>query len=315
MIYTLTLNPAIDLFIDTPRLDEGVVNRTNSYDVQANGKGVNVSFILHRLGVPNVALGVGGGFTLAYITQQLSAAGIQNDFIDTGGITRINVFTHVRDGNREYKQVNPGPEVSPAGLQTLIDHIGQLQADDVLIISGSFARGISPSILTEIGKISVTQGFKLVLDTSYPEVLNTLQYHPYLLKPNNAELASWYDLPADIDDEQLIKLGRDLQKRGAQNVLISQGGSGAIFIGKDVYQGNAPRIKVLNTAGAGDTMLGTFVAGLVAGKEPADNLRYALAAGSDTARNAWVTDFKQLDDLLTQISVQQLNTKEGIIHG
>ncbi|KRM56254.1 1-phosphofructokinase [Lacticaseibacillus sharpeae] len=306
MIYTLTLNPAIDLFIDTPRLDEGVVNRTNSYDVQANGKGVNVSFILQRLGVPNVALGIGGGFTLAYISQQLSAAGIQNDFIDTGGITRINVFTHVRDGNREFKQVNPGPVVSASGLQELLRHIEKLDQDDVLIISGSFAKGITPAILSQLGQMSAAQGFKFVIDTSYPDVLNALQYHPYLIKPNNAELASWYGLPADIDEAKLIELGRDLQKRGAQNVLISCGGAGAIFLSTDVYHGNAPSIKVLNTAGAGDTMLGTFVAGLVSGKDPVANLKYALAAGSDSARSAWVTDFTHLDDLLPQIKVTKV---------
>lgn len=307
MIYTLTLNPAIDLFIDTPRLDEGVVNRTHSYDVQANGKGVNVSFILQRLGIANKALGVGGGFTLNYISEQLSAAGIANDFIDTGGITRINVFTHVEDGDREFKQVNPGPEVSAAGVTKLLEHIQALTVDDTLVISGSFATGITPDILQRLGAMSARQQFKFVIDTSYPQVLAALQYHPYLIKPNNAELASWYGLPADIDEAKLVELGRDLQKRGAQNILISLGGSGAIFIGEDVYKGNAPAIKVLNTAGAGDTMLGTFIAGLVQGKTPQDNLRYALAAGSDTARSAWVTDFTQLDDLLPQIQVNVMN--------
>ena len=143
MIYTLTLNPAIDLFIDTPRLDEGVVNRTNRYDVQANGKGVNVSFILERLGVANTALGLGGGFTLAYIQSQLTASGIENQFIDTGGITRINVFTHVDDGEREYKLVNPGPVVPASGLKQLEKLLEQLTNQDALIVSGSFAQASS----------------------------------------------------------------------------------------------------------------------------------------------------------------------------
>lgn len=309
MIYTLTLNPAIDLFIDTPRLDEGVVNRTNSYDVQANGKGVNVSFILQRLGVSNKALGIGGGFTLHYISEQLSAVGISNDFIDTGGITRINVFTHVEDGNREFKQVNPGPMVSAAGLQQLLERIATLKLNDMLIVSGSFAKGISPSILVRLSKLAEQQQFKLVIDTSYPEVLDTLQYHPYLIKPNNSELASWYNLPADISETKLIQLGRDLQKRGAQNILISCGDAGAIFIGNKIYKGNAPSIKVLNTAGAGDTMLGTFIAGTVRSKDAATALRDALAAGSDTARSSWITDFKHLDDLLSQINIQELHVE------
>ncbi|MCI1893917.1 MAG: 1-phosphofructokinase [Lactobacillus sp.] len=303
MIYTLTLNPAIDLFIDTPRLDEGVVNRTNRYDVQANGKGVNVSFILERLGVANTALGLGGGFTLAYIQSQLTASGIENQFIDTGGITRINVFTHVDDGEREYKLVNPGPVVPASGLKQLEKLLEQLTNQDALIVSGSFAQGIEPALISQLGVRSQQQGFKLIIDTSYSAVMDCLKYRPFLIKPNNAELASWYGRPANIDSMEIVKLGRDMQHRGAQNILISCGNAGAIFIGDQVLKGNAPQIDVLNTAGAGDTMLGTFVAGLVKGKPSAENLKYAIAAGSDTARNSWVTDFNHLDDLLAQITV------------
>ena len=306
MIYTLTLNPAIDLFIDTDRLDEGTVNRTNSYDVQANGKGVNVSFILQRLGVPNVALGIGGGFTLAYISAQLSAAGIDNHFIDGGGITRINVFTHVHDGDREFKQVNPGPVVTASGLANLKQQIKKLNVQDTLIISGSFAQGIKPDFLSQLGQMSITQGFKYIIDTSYPEVLDALQYHPYLIKPNHAELASWYGLPANISENQLVELGHDLQKRGAQNVLISCGPAGAIFISDRVLRGNAPDVTVLNTAGAGDTMLGTFVAGMIKGTAPEVNLKNALAAGSDSAAQPWITDFTNLDQLTAQIQITQI---------
>ncbi|WP_056956591.1 1-phosphofructokinase [Lacticaseibacillus pantheris] len=307
MIYTLTLNPAIDLFIDTPRMDEGVVNRTNSYDVQANGKGVNVSFILQRLHVPNQALGIGGGFTLDYISQQLTAAGITNDFVDSGGTTRINVFAHVQDGHREYKLVNPGPVVASSARQQLVDKLARLGHGDVLIISGSFAQGIEPDFITSVGRMSAQQHFRLVIDTSYPTVLDTLQYHPLLIKPNNAELTSWFGLPADADTDQLVRLGHHLRDRGAQNVLISRGGAGAILIGEHDYTGSAPRVNVLNSAGAGDTMLGTFVAGLVNGKDAPDNLRMALAAGSDTARSAWITDFQHVDELAEQVQIKQLS--------
>lgn len=307
MINTLTLNPAIDLFINTPQMEAGRVNRTTDSDVQANGKGVNVSFILQRLGIANTALGIGGGFTLAYITQQLQAAGIPTDFIDGGGITRINVFTHVQTSGQEYKLVNPGPEVAPEAVVQLLEKLRQLSKGDQLIVSGSFARGVAPQLVVIIGQIAAEHDIDLILDTSYRDVLDALPYHPLLIKPNNAELASWYDLPADIDANRLVALGRDLQQRGAQNVLISRGNDGAIFLGKHVYSGNAPDVAVLNTAGAGDTMLATFAAGMVQGKDDATNLQYALAAGSDTASKPWITDFNNLDRLVANTHVIQLD--------
>ena len=122
MIYTLTLNPAIDLFIKTQTMAPNTVNRTDSYDIQANGKGVNVSCILKRRGVDNVALGVGGGFTLDYIADFLTQQGIRNHFYKDAGFTRINVFTRVVSDNTEYKLVNPGPEIRT--IISTTDHAG-----------------------------------------------------------------------------------------------------------------------------------------------------------------------------------------------
>ncbi|WP_179396252.1 1-phosphofructokinase [Lacticaseibacillus absianus] len=304
MIYTLTLNPAIDLFITTPQMKEGTVNRTTGADVQANGKGVNVSFILHRLGIENQALGIGGGFTLAHIVAELTRAGIANDFIDAGGITRINVFTHVSATNEEFKLVNPGPAVGAAALRQLLERLERLGTDDTLILSGSFAQGIRPEVIVTIAQLSAQRHFGFVIDTSYPEVLDALQYHPLLIKPNDNELASWVGEEPPRDTASRIAMAKQLIDRGAQNVLLSCGEDGAIFVGQaGCFAGNAPKIAVLNTAGAGDTMLGTFVGGWVAGRPVADNLREAIAAGSDTARRSWLTTFEDLDDLRDQIVI------------
>lgn len=305
MIYTLTLNPAIDLFIDTNDLQPNQVNRTNGFQAQANGKGVNVSFILHRQDIPNTAWGIGGGFTLDYITQVLTASGIPNAFVRCQGTTRINVFTHVRNTGQEFKQVNPGPAVTAEELAQLWQQLAQLTAADCLIISGSFSQGIDPSILVRIGQLAAEKKFKLVIDSSYPEVKAALPYHPFLIKPNDEELKSWYGVTGETDLAGLLQLARRAINEGAQNVLLSLGGAGAAFITPThTYVGNAPKINVLNTAGAGDTMLGTFIAGTVQGMAPAANLRYAIAAGSDTARSSWITDFKHVDELLPQITIQ-----------
>lgn len=307
MIYTLTLNPAIDLFIKTQTMAPNTVNRTDSYDIQANGKGINVSCILKRRGVDNVALGVGGGFTLDYIADFLTEQGIRNHFYKNAGFTRINVFTRVVSDNTEYKLVNPGPEISAETLKQLYQQLTTLGADDWLCVSGSFARGIEPSFLLQLGKLSRENGFALIIDSSYPEAVKALAYQPLLVKPNDAELMSWFNQSGEADLATMVKLGHKALAAGAQNVLVSLGAAGALFMNQDVtLVGNAPKIDVLNTAGAGDTMLGTFLAGLYQKQNLADTLKLAIAAGSDTARRAWITDFNETDELLTQIKIKKL---------
>lgn len=310
MIYTLTLNPAIDLFIDTKTMQPNVVNRTVSYDIQANGKGVNVSFILKRLGIENKALGIGGGFTLNYIEEVLDQAEIANDFVHVKDPTRINVFTRVQDENQEYKLVNKGPKTDANQIEQLLTKLRQLNQDDVLSLSGSFSEGIKPDILVEIAKISETNHVKLVLDTSYSEVMDTLRYHPYLIKPNDHELSSWFGLDQVPDREKLIDMGKTLIKKGARNVLISLGSEGALFINDtEILYGNAAKGEVVNTAGSGDTMLGAFLGGLIKGLDGHANLKRALAAGSDTAFQSWITDFKNVPNLEAQIQIQLIEER------
>ena len=307
MIYTMTLNPAIDLFIKTQTMAPNTVNRTDSYDIQANGKGVNVSCILKRRGVDNVALGVGGGFTLDYIADFLTEQGIRNHFYKDAVFTRINVFTRVVSDHNEYMLVNPGPEISAETLKQLYQQLTTLGADDWLCVSGSFARGIEPSFLLQLGKLSRENGFALIIDSSYPEAVKALAYQPLLVKPNDAELMSWFNQSGEADLATMVKLGHKALAAGAQNVLVSLGAAGALFMNQDVtLVGNAPKIDVLNTAGAGDTMLGTFLAGLYQKQDLADTLKLAIAAGSDTARRAWITDFTETDELLTQIEIKKL---------
>ena len=307
MIYTLTLNPAIDLFIKTQTMAPNTVNRTDSYDIQANGKGVNVSCILKRRGVDNVALGVGGGFTLDYIADFLTEQGIRNHFYKDAGFTRINVFTRVVSDHNEYKLVNPGPEISAETLKQLYQQLTTLGADDWLCVSGSFARGIEPSFLLQLGKLSRENGFALIIDSSYPEAVKALAYQPLLVKPNDAELMSWFNQSGEADLATMVKLGHKALAAGAHHGLVSLGAAGALFMNQDVtLVGNAPKIDVLNTAGAGDTMLGTFLAGLYQKQDLADTLKLAIAAGSDTARRAWITDFTETDELLTQIEIKKL---------
>lgn len=307
MIYTCTLNPAIDLFIETDHLKPEVVNRTNGYDIQANGKGVNVSFILKMLDVNNTAIGIGGGFTNTFIEETLRNKGIENEFVHTDQPTRINVFTRVLDENVEYKEVNSGPLVTDKQVEQFKKIIDMLTKDDTLVISGSFSRGIDPDILVEIAKKSKINGFELIIDTSYEAVLETLPYQPKLLKPNDEELKKWFGPNQKQTLDYWIKCCKELIKKGAQNVLLSLGDKGALFVNKDIILvGNAPHGKVVNTACSGDTMLGTFIAGMQKNKSLEENLRYSIAAGSSTAFTAGLTDFSNVDELSKQISIKTI---------
>lgn len=307
MIYTITLNPAIDLVIITKKLEPNIVNRTEKFELQPNGKGVNVSFILKKMGIENMATGIGGGFTLDYITAGLKEKGISSNFLKVNEPTRINVFTRVLDQNREYKEVNPGPEVSEKVQDEFLKYLKTtLKERDILIISGSFSKGIKQDYLVKIAEITADKKVKLVIDSSSKAVLDTLPYHPYLLKPNDQELASFFDLNEKLDQEKIIKLARKLINAGCKNVLVSLGESGAALIDKNhAYFGNAPKISVLNTAGAGDTMLGTFIGKKELGCDTTEALKWAIAAGSDTASRTGLTDF-ELEKYLNEIHVSEV---------
>ncbi|BDR60056.1 1-phosphofructokinase [Lactobacillus xylocopicola] len=306
MIYTVTLNPAIDLVIVTKKLEPRVVNRTESSELQPNGKGVNVSFILKKLGIESVATGIGGGFTLDYITAGLEQKKIQTNFFKVDEPSRVNVFTNVLDQDTEYKEVNPGPKIGQKPQEQFLAYLtATLKEDDVVVVSGSFSSGIKPAILTKIAQISHDQRAKLVIDSSYLEVMDTLPYHPFLIKPNDAELASFFKFKGKLTKAKTVELAERLVEAGCSNVLVSLGAQGAALVNRNqVLFANAPKIKVVNSACAGDTMLGTFIAFLEKKKPVEEALKVAVAAGSDTASRVGLTDF-ELDVLLTQVMIKE----------
>lgn len=281
MIYTITLNPAIDLVIVTKKLEPKVVNRTEKFELQSNGKGINVSFILKKLGIDSVATGIGGGFTLDYIVSGLKEKGIQTNFFKVKEPTRVNVFTNVIDENTEYKEVNPGPIINQTVQDKFLQYLTtNLVTNDIVVISGSFSKGIKPNILVEIAKIANNKKAKLVIDSSYTAILDTLPFQPFLLKPNDAELAKLFNCKEKLTKKKIVELSQKLVAGGCKNVLVSLGVQGAALINDNrILFANAPKIKVVNSACAGDTMLGTFIALLEKNKPVKEALKIAVAAG------------------------------------
>lgn len=304
-IYTCTMNLAIDLFIETEEMHPFMVNRTKEDDIQANGKGVNVSLVLKMLDFPSTALGFSAGFTGKYIEDYLQQKQIQTEFIEVPGMTRINVFTQVNQTGEEYKLVNQGPEIPQTAVHNFLNQIRALQEEDYLCVSGSLPRGLSPKVLIEISRICQEKGIHLIIDSSDQEVMDCLPYRPFLLKPNEEELSSWFGRKM-VTDEDYFVYGQRLVELGAENVLLSLGEKGAILFTKDrVFRGNSPKGKVVNTACAGDTMLGSFLAGYMNRRPLDETLRKSIAAGSSTAFRKGLTDFLDVEELSKQIKIRK----------
>lgn len=301
MIYTCTMNLAIDLYIKTLQMKPSEVNRTEEAVYMPNGKGVNVSFVLKELGIDSVATGFKAGFTGEFIESELHKAGIKTDFVSVNGITRINVFAHVVTNNEEFKLVNQGPTVTTKEESQLLSIIDTLSSEDILFVSGSHPLGIEKNTYEKIAEASQRNGFKLILDTSANFVPELLKFHPYLIKPNDEELASWFGLKK-LSLEQIKDYGNKLLQQGAQNVLVSLGEKGAILITPtETIHVSAPIGNVVNTACAGDTLLATFVGCQIQGMPKEDSLIKAVAAGTSTAFRPGLTDFSDVPILIKQI--------------
>lgn len=303
MIYTCTLNPAIDLFVAMESFRPHTVNRTREEDYQANGKGINVSFILKRMGFDNTALGLIGGFTGEYIEQQLRIAGIGTDFIPIDGITRINIFINAEE---EYKVVNRGPSVTGTDAEKILEKIRSLPTGATLVVSGSLPQGIDEKIYEEIASIAHQRSIRLVLDISSPRLLDCLPYQPYLVKPNEEELAQYFGLPS-LDDAGIREKGRELLERGAQQVLVSLGERGSLYLSPGTsIRVTSPPGKVVNTACSGDALLASFLGRRMKGDSLEQALSYASAAGASTAFSKGLSDLSDVENLRQYVQVQNL---------
>ncbi|CEI80512.1 tagatose-6-phosphate kinase [Oceanobacillus oncorhynchi subsp. incaldanensis] len=302
MIYTCTLNTAIDMFIEMEDFLPDKVNRSIYDEFQPNGKGVNISIILKKLGVPSTAIGYIAGFSGHYIQDELNQMNIDTDFTEVDGVTRINAF--VKSNQGEYKIVNGGPEITDVKIDELITKIAGFTKDDVLFVSGSLPKGVNPSILVSIAKHASDIGFRLILDISHPILSELVHYRPYLIKPNDEELQALFP-EEELDSEQaILRAAQKLVDQGCQNILVSLGGEGAYFVNKDtMLYCPAPKGEVVNTACSGDTMLATFYSTLQT-SSPEAALKKAVAAGSSTAFRSGLTDFEDVDQLMQNLKVQ-----------
>jgi len=280
MIYTVTLNPSLDYHLYLSALSQGSIHRAQHTSMTFGGKGINISVILTRLGIPNVAWGFVAGFTGDELCVRLTEMGITHDMIHLEeGNTRINVKLHTE----EESEINAlGPKIMPDAMLVLLNKLEQMSGGDTLVLSGSVPPSLPPDTYGTILSHVAEKGIRCVVDTEGDALTATLPYAPFLIKPNLREL-SMLSGRRLTTDEEIISAARDLQRRGAQNVLVSLGARGAILLDGDGGCHISPAFegKSVNTVGAGDSMVAGFLAGLPEGYAAA--LRMGLAAGGATA--------------------------------
>lgn len=300
MIYTVTFNPSLDYIVSVDDFKLGLTNRTSSELILPGGKGTNVSTVLKNLGFESTALGFVAGFTGNEIVKRLNDMGIKSDFISIeNGISRINLKLKSIDGT----EINgAGPDISEEKVNKLMDKLNQFKEGDVLVLAGSIPSSMSDNIYRDIMADLKDRGVMIVVDATKDLLLNVLEYHPFLIKPNNHELGEIFDVKLTTREE-VIPYGRKLQEKGARNVLVSMAGEGAVLIAEDgqVFDAPAPKGKLINGVGAGDSMVAGFVAGWIEKQDYEYAFHMGVASGSASAFSENLATKEEIINVYNQV--------------
>lgn len=297
MIYTVTFNPSLDYIVSVRNFEEGSVNRASDEMILPGGKGINVSIVLNNLGMESHLLGFIAGFTGKEIERMVSDDGCISEFIKVdNGLSRINVKMR---SEKESEINGIGPAISNSEMTQLLDKLDKLKEGDVLVLAGSIPASIPDTIYYDIMKMLSDRKIMIVVDATKDLLLNVLPLHPFLIKPNKQELAEMMNLE-NLSKEDIVKNAFELQKRGAGNVLVSMAGEGAILVTEDgkVYSSAAHKGKVVNSVGAGDSMVAGFIYGYLKNKDYKEAFETGLCAGSASAFSENLATKEQVEELL-----------------
>ena len=293
MICTVTLNPAVDLVLALDGLSLGEVNRTSTENIVIGGKGINVSLLLKALGVESTALGFVAGFTGEAVRAGVEEKGVRADFVTLDeGFTRINVKLHAVC---ETEINGSGPVIPPEKLEQFFRQLEALQNGDTLVLSGSIPKSLPVDIYAQIAAKTAGNGVRLVVDAAGELLRAVLPHRPFLIKPNRDELAALFGEKPETDAD-VLALAERLQKMGARNVLVSMAGDGALLRTEDgrCYKAPAAKGTVVNSVGAGDSMVGGFLAALARGEDLVGALALGTAAGGATAFSVGIADQEKI---------------------
>ncbi|WP_017381423.1 1-phosphofructokinase [Paenisporosarcina sp. TG-14] len=298
MIYTCTITPSIDYTTYLPDFHIATLNRSDEVYYYPGGKGINVSRVLKRLDVNSVALGFAGGFTGNYIEQFLENEGIKTDFIETEEITRINVKIKAQE---ETELNGPGPVINTQQQDLLIKKIRILKKGDWFVLAGSLPESIPQTFFMKIASICRDEGVHFVLDTSGPALKDLVNTQPFLIKPNEHELGELFDTIIS-NKQEACHYAKKLVNQGVQHVIVSMGKEGALLVTKDhIISAEAPKGKVVNTVGSGDSVISGFIASYTKEQDTEKAFRYGVASGSATAFRSDLCEKSDVEALLEQV--------------
>ncbi len=301
MIYTVTFNPSLDYIVTVDNFRLGLTNRTTTELILPGGKGINVSIVLSNLGVKNTAFYFSAGFIGDEITRRIEESGINADFIRVEeGNSRINLKLKSIDGT----EINGiGPHITKENVEELMRKLDQVTRGDVLVLAGSIPSMMPDSIYSDIMQRLENRGVKIVVDATRDLLLNVLKYRPFLIKPNNHELGEIFGVELKTR-ESVVPYAKKLQEMGAKNVVVSMAGEGAVLVGSDgtISMLPAPKGKLVNGVGAGDSMVAGFIAGWLRDGNLENAFKFGIAAGSASAFSEFLATKEEVERVYATIN-------------
>lgn len=300
LIYTVTFNPSLDYIVSVKDFELGLTNRTDSELLLPGGKGINVSCVLRNLEIDSIALGFKAGFIGEEIEHRLKEMRVDTDFIEISkGLSRINV----KISNIEGTEINgSGPVIKQDEMLMLYEKLDKLKEGDILVLAGSIPNSIPSNVYSTIMVKLADRGVEIVVDATKELLLNVLEYHPFLIKPNNHELGEIFKTKLTTKEE-VIPYGKKLQHMGARNVLISMAGEGAVLINEngDIYESKAPKGILVNGVGAGDSMVAGFIAGWMEKADYEYAFKMGVASGSASAFSKYLATKEEIKEVYKQL--------------
>ena len=306
MIYTITVNPSIDYVLQLKNLNTGEVNRTQNDVKLPGGKGINVSRIMKELQVDSTALGFVGGATGSMFEELLSQHDLKTSFTKVKEDTRINVKINAVDQNEETEINGAGPAITTDERQSFMDNLSDIGEGDIVVMAGSLCKNLDSKFYLDIAEKIQKQGAEFIIDTTGQALLDTLPLHPLVVKPNHHELADLFKVTFK-NEQEIIDYARKLLEKGAKHVLVSMAGDGALLVTKDkAYKANAPKGTVINSVGAGDSMIAGFAGTFMETKDPIESFHMGAACGSATAFSQDIAVRNKIDEVYKEISITEL---------
>lgn len=300
MVYTVTFNPSLDYIVTVDDFKLGVTNRTTSEMILPGGKGINVSTVLSNLGIDNTAIYFSAGLLGEEITRRVKESGINAQEIKLpNGNSRINLKLKSIEGT----EINgAGPDISEDAMRIFYEKLDMIKEGDMLVLAGSIPKSISQTIYSDIMERLKGRGIKIVVDATRQLLMNVLKYKPFLIKPNNHELGEIFGVTLTTK-ESVVPYAKKLLEMGAQNVIVSMAGKGAVFAGSDgeIYLREAPKGKLVNAVGAGDSMVAGFIAGYLSRQDLLYAFKMGLSTGSASAFSEYLATKEEVEKVFATV--------------